>query len=256
MNVRRGRPRREDSRATPSSRLTHSCSAVEIVSKTSRQVACTNLPKLSSRVPVPGCRLRTIPVGSDDGGAVGASGVAVSVAAGAVGVGDGVAAGVAGAGEGSGVGVEGIAAGVAVGVTGTGDGVAVCVGWGVGVGDGAGVGAGIGVGDGASAARVAVGAACGVAPPVASGTATGGGLCSAMARAVGGGTAEGSDSMGPHVAPTATSIRHASAARRHHARICSRPPGPAPGRPRILVERAPAMAEPRAGSTLAGDAFP
>ena len=153
-NVSRGLPRSDDNRVTPTSRRTHSCSAVEIVSKTSRQVARTNSPKLPSRERGPGCRSRTIPVGSDVGVAVG------------------------------------------------------------------------------------VGVACGVAPPVASGAETGAGLGSAAARAVDGGETAGLDPTEPNVAAMARTTRPARAARRRHARICSRPPEPAPSRPRILVERA------------------
>ena len=222
----------------------HVCSLVDSDSKTSRQTVPRNTPKLSSRVPTPGSNRNAGGVCAGDGVAVGAAAVGVGVEVRVVvGTGEGVAVGVADAGETVGVGVVVVV--VVVGVTGTGEGVAVAVAvavgvaTGVGVGDGACVGAGIGLGDGAGATRVAVGAACVVAPPVASGAATGDGLCSATARVVGGGVSTaGSDSMGPHVAPKATSIRHARAARRHHARICSHPPEPAPGRPRILGQGA------------------
>ena len=92
------------------------------------------------------------------------------------------------------------------------------------------------MGDGVA---VGVGVACGFAPPVASGAETGAGLGSATRmRIAGGGETAGLDATVPYEAPTATSMRPARAIRRHHARMCSHPPEPAPGRPHILVERA------------------
>ena len=94
-----------------------------------------------------------------------------------------------------------------------------------------------------------VGVACGVAPPVASGAESGAGLGSDPACAVGGGETAGLDATEPYVAPTATSTRPARAIRRHHARMCPHPPEPAPGRPRILVERAERTGRARRFST-------